>query len=276
MATAKAKKQVNVAEAAIAKAEPAKVAQVAQPAQPAQAAFNPFASAPKLEKVAPPKAKGKTRDEVELEGLDILAAFEVIEKVLEQEMGMIKSQVRQEVVDHYVTLMTNLGKKPDSFVGIGENSSASCEIRRRGSNMPMAPETAELLSQRGVSVSKNVKVPRRLVLNPDLPQEMLMKLAQIVQSDPELSKHHVVAEQEEEFSFCASETTLDELAATKDQEFIRSVVEQTATFAVGKFKLEGIEIESKSKDGDKTSKAVTPTAKSAALAILQKIGVFPK
>jgi hypothetical protein len=274
MATARKKKETQPASA-----EQPQTAQVAKPAQAVQAEprmFNPFASAPKVAPVSTPAKKGaKAREEVEIDGMDKLAAFKVLEKTLENEAGLIEQAVRDEVIEEYVSSMVETGKKPDSFVGIGDISSASCEIRRRGSNMPISPETAQALTERGIPVDKKVRVPERLVLNPEMSQEHLIRLAELVKKDPVLSKETVVMAQAEEFSYVTSESTLDMLAKTKDAGLIRQFLSQLATFAVGKFKIEGVEIESSEKnaEGEKI-KSVTPAAKAKAIEILKKMGIF--
>lgn len=275
---AKASTPAPVVEAVIAKAEqPAKVE------QPAPRAFNPFASAPKLEPTSSkPKAKGKkARDEFEIENLDKDAAFSVLEAVLKAEGDLVHEQVRQDSIEHYVDLMIEQGKKPDSWVGVGEFASASCEIRRRGSNMPIDEETAMALQSKGIPVDKKVRVPERLVLNPEFQndpskQHLLQRLADIVAKDPVLSKETIVLNQPEEFSYITSEASLDVLAKTGDRGLIRQFVERLATFAVGKYKFDGMPIESSEKTGDGKVKSVTPEAKAKAIEILQKIGVLPR
>lgn len=256
-------------------AETATVAKAEKPAQAEPRMFNPFANAPKLAPTAPPKKSGKVRSEVPISNMDKLSAFETLAEVLENEAGMVRAGVKDEVIEEYVDQMIDLGKKPDSFVGVGSISSASCEIRKRGSNMPISPETAQALSDRGIPIDKKVKVPARLVLNPEMSQENLMRLAELVAKDSVLSKEQVVFEQPEEFSFVTSDSTIDMIAKSGDREFIRGFVEQIAVFAIGKFKLGGQDITQtiKNDDGSKT-KSVTPEAKRIAVDLLKKMGVL--
>lgn len=233
--------------------------------------FNPFADAETLATVASPKkSSSKNRDEVEIDGLDKLAAFKVLEKVLESEASLVEAAVRSEVVEKYIEGMMESGRKPDSFLGTGDTSSASCEIRRRGSNMPLDDDTVKSLTAKGIPVDKKVKVPQRYVLNPEASQDALVKLAALVKKDPELS--NIIKIQPEEYSFVTNEATIEMLAKSQDRQLISDMVERVATFAVGKFKIDGAEIEQKS-DG---AKSVTPAAKAQAIAILQKMGVLPK
>lgn len=141
--------------------------------------------------------------------------------------------------------------------------------------MPLDEETALALQQRGISIEKKVKVPARFIINPEVPQDVLVRLAELVKTDPVLSGQTVVMKQPEEYSYVVGETTIDALAKTGDAEFILDMIEKCATFAVGKFKLDGMDIEATVRNGEEKQKSVTPGAKAAALKILRSIGVFP-
>jgi hypothetical protein len=232
-----------------------------------------FGNVPTVAKVNKPAAKaGKDREEVELgPELDSLAAFKVMEKVLGEEGGLLQKAVRNRVVEMFRERMIKDGKKPDNFLGVGERSSASCEIRRRGSDIPLDADTAAALESKGIPVDKKVKVPERLILNPELDQTTLMRLAELVKKDPVLKNQVVVMRQEEEYNYIVAESTMDMLAKSGDLELVQQMLEKLATFAVGKFKLDGLDIEA----GEKEKKKVTPEAKAAALQILQDMGVLP-
>lgn len=248
------------------------------PGNPIDAINDLFNNAPTVAPITKPKSKkGTEREEVELTGLDKLAAFKVLEKVLEQESAGEAARIREEVVSIFVQRSIDLGKKPDSFVGVGVSSAASCEIRRRGSNMPLDADTAATLEAKGLGacVNKTVKVPERLILNPDLPQDALARLATLVKSDPVLKSQVVVMKQPEEFAYTVSESALDLLAKSGDEEIVAGMIERMATFAVGKFKLDGEAIEAKVGEGEAKQSLVTPRAKKKAIEILVAMGVLP-
>lgn len=272
MATTARKKKVTadtVAEAP--KAEVAKPAEPAKPEQPATPAnTNPFGSAKVLAPTAPAKkSKSKSRDEYEITDLDKDAAFQVVKKVLEDEGAIIHEQCRAEAQERYIELMIEMGRKPDSFVGEGERSKASCEMRKRASNLPVDPETVAKLQARGISVEKKVKVQKLYAFNPELSQEKLMEIGEVL---AKAGFGDVVVQQPEESIFVTTDATLDELARTGDRDFIREFVEKVSTISVGKFTIDGNPIEA----GKGAEKAVTPEAKAAAIEILQKLGVLPK
>jgi hypothetical protein len=237
--------------------------------QSAPAPSNPFATAPEAPKLSKPKGKGKERTSIDLGAdLDKLAAFKVLEKLLEGEGKMIQAQVRDQVISLFAEQAKESGKKPESFVGTGERSIASCELRRRGSNMPLTPEVAEELKQLDIPVEKSVKVPERFIISPDLDQATLEHLAKVVASDPKLKGKTVVMRQAEEYTYVVSEATIDGLATKASVETCKLLLEKVATFAIGKFQFDGVGIEG-------ADKQVTPEAKAIALSLLQDMGVLP-
>jgi hypothetical protein len=253
---------------------------VEEPQQPkpvgvgVKSALDLFNNAPTVEKVEKKKAGKKEREEVEIDDLDKLASFKVLEKVLEQEAKGLQARIREEVVNFFAERMAETGQTLSSFVGIDDCSTASCEIRRKGSNMPLDPETVERLIGAGLEscINRNVKVPERLILNPNLSQDSLVRLAELVKNDAVLKNEVVVMRQEEEFTCVVSESGLDLIAKSRNAELILSVIEKMATFAIGKFKIDGESIE-QGKDDDK---CVTPNAKKRAIESLISFGVLPQ
>lgn len=225
--------------------------------------------APKVFKTK--KSKAAPRKEINLgSDFDTLAAFKVFEKLLEQEGKRLRDEKKQDVIEIFTKAAIKYGKKPESFVGTGEVSSASCEIRKRGKNMPLDPEVAELLKDMGIPINETIKVEERIILNPELDQKSLVRLSELIKKDKLLSKEQIMLPQGKEFTYTVADSTIDMLAK-KDLETFQTYIEQVAVFAIGKFKLEGEGIES----GVKEEKAVTPEAKAMAIAILQDVGVLP-
>ena len=229
---------------------------------------NPFGNVAEAPKITKSKSKAKQRDTVDLgDKLDRLAAFKVIEKLLEGEAKLLQADVKDTVVGIFAEQAHETGKKPESFVGMGERAAASCELRRRGSNMPLTPEVAAELDALKIPYDKAVRVPERFVINPAIDQATLMHLASIVKSDPLLKDKNVVMKQAEESSSVVSDATIDALCKSTSVETCKMLLEKVATFAIGKFQFDGAAIEA-----DKT---VTESAKAIAIGLLQQMGVLP-
>lgn len=203
-------------------------------------AANPFLDAPKVATVhsIDSKKKGKQRDEVEIEGLKKVAALKLVADQIKNEADMRAEEVKAKAIEHYVDLMVETGRKPESFVGVEDNASASCEIRKRGSNLSISEETAQKLVASGVSVEKKIKVEQRLVINPNLGNDELVKIKKVLDSNAETKNMQIVMVQPEEFTYVTTENTIDELASTRQRELIAELVEAVASFAVGKYKID--------------------------------------
>lgn len=248
---------------------------MASPKKPAAAApaanIDPFASAKSVGSTNKPKSRAKERSSQELgDDLDQLAAFEVLEKLLKGEKGALRERVDEKVIEIFAQEAAALGKKPDSFDGVGARAVASCQIAKKAVSSRLTPEIADELRSLNIPVGKRVFVESRLVLNPNLDQATLAHLAKLIQTDPKLKGQDIVMRQEEESYETVDEGTLDALAK-QDIETIRRLLPEVANFSVCKYRFDGQAIE-----GDKDSgQAVTPDAKANAIAILQDMGVLP-
>lgn len=234
------------------------------------AAFDPFASAPTI--AGPkPKSRSKERTSVELgDDLDKLAAFKVLEKLLESEQKILRSFVEEQVIEVMAKDAFESGKKPESFDGTGTLAIASCQIAKKAKTSRLTPEIADELRALKLPIGKTVTVESRLILNPDLDQETLTYLAKLVGTDPKLKSKMVVMRQAEDSFETIAEDTIDELAK-QPLDVIRRLLPKVANFSIGKFRFDGAAIEA---DKD-SAEAVTPEAKANAIAILQDMGVLP-
>jgi hypothetical protein len=231
---------------------------------------NVFDNAPVV--ATKPLKVGKSQERMRIvlsskDKLDKFAAICVVMKSLEGEAKVIESEVKDEVRTIFAKQAILYKKHPDSFVGVGDRATASCELRRRGSNMPITADLVAILEENNIPVGKNEKVPERFVFNPDLDQADLVYIGQLLAADPKLRGKQIVMKQQEQSTFVVTEDSLTQLALCGDESFIASMYEKLCTTAVGKFALDNEAIEQ--------NKCVTPDAKAAALATCVEMGLFP-
>ena len=234
---------------------------------------NPFADAPVMAPIIKAaKSKAKKREEVEIGPmLDKLAAFKVVETMLEAEAKLLRKQV-DEITEHeFISQMIESGKKPESFIGVGERAQAMCGFSKKASNVALSAEIIERFDALQIPYEKDVKVPARLVINPDLDQALLQHLAELVKKDPRFKGETVVMMQVEEVKYVVSEDTIATLAG-KSEEVVSELFRSVGTLTVSKFKFDDAEITSK--HGDVTMP--TEDAKAVAISLLQDMGVLPK
>lgn len=200
---------------------------------------NPFEAAVELSPVSAGK-KEKTRKQTEMENLELLAALQVIKKAIEEEADLLQAQIRNKAIEEFIEVMKSSGKKPESFLAVEGLAQANCEIRKRGSNLAVSAEVAEKLSAQGIELEKKVKIPERFVFNPELTQEQLMVVGEVLASNAKTKNLQVVARQPEEYYYATTDTTLDQISQ-QNENFIRETLESCAVFSVGKFKLDCVD-----------------------------------
>lgn len=237
-----------------------------------------FASAKSTPQVNTAKSgKGKDRFTIEFgTDLDRLAAIEVLIDSLEGLGGQLKSSLRERAYDEFTEQNTKAKKHNSSFVATGEHAQASVEVRRRGSNMPISDKAVlEQLQAAGVPLEKKIKVPERFVFNNAHLQNQDIRdaLQEALLSHPKLKAiaGSLVERQEEEFTWSPSEEALQVAAASLDADVYRNLVPFMTTLAIGKWHLDG----EATNEGKGEAKTITPGAKSAAIGMLQEMGVLP-
>jgi hypothetical protein len=118
--------------------------------------------------VAPaPKAKlGSKKRQVPITGMEAYAALDAaiktIETLHETTGAIIKDQMAAEFVEDGVA-----GKRrPENFTGTERRASASCELRKRGSNSPLKPHEVELMRAFGIPIEEKTDVDETFIINP--------------------------------------------------------------------------------------------------------------
>lgn len=237
-----------------------------------------FASAKSTPQVSDVKSsKGKDRFTINFGAeLDQLAAIEVLIDSLEGLGGQLKSALRERAYDEFTEQNTKAKKHSSSFVATGEHAQASVEVRRRGSNMPINDDVVlGQLQAAGVPLEKKIKVPERFVFNHAHLQNQDIRdaLQEALMSHPKLKAiaGSLIERQEEEFTWSPSQETLQVAAATMNPDTYRNLVPFLTTLAIGKWHLDG----EATKQGTGEEKSITPGAKSAAIGMLQEMGVLP-
>ena len=210
--------------------------------------------------------------------LDRLAAFKVLIDALEGPAKQLQEQLRIKSYELYATRAKGYGKHPSSFLATGKKSTASVEMRRRGSNMPINdPEVKNELTKFGIPLQENVKVLERFVFNAEFLQDEKIRnaISAAFSSHPTLAPiaSQIIQKQEKEFNWVTTEMTLEVAAQKLTEDDYARLVPYLSTLAIGKFHINGAPIVSKIKGEESV---VTPEAKAIAIEMLQEMGVLPK
>lgn len=112
------------------------------------------------------KAKGKAKPEVEIAGLQDLAAIDAVIKALTALKGTVEIEVKAKMAEHFLTEGAAKNGRPENFKGTDDKASASCELRARSSSSPLADADIELLDRHKISHQTVDIVPECYVINP--------------------------------------------------------------------------------------------------------------
>jgi hypothetical protein len=136
----------------------------------AKAKKNVFASAAVINQ---PEEKNKKKDnkrEVDLgTNLDISAAIDALTTALNSIKETIDEEIKDKMTAEFVAEAHKTQRKPESFRGVSEKASASCEIRKRSTRSVLKPEEVDILRKYGLEIeTKEIKpaVPEHYVINP--------------------------------------------------------------------------------------------------------------
>jgi hypothetical protein len=104
-------------------------------------------------------------DLVEMPGLRLLAAIVEGGKTVEA-VKLIRLGPLQQALLKRMAELGRDGTVPANYQGIEGEATASCQLRRKGSNQPLAPDQVQVLREAGVSVELHVVTPRTFIVNP--------------------------------------------------------------------------------------------------------------
>jgi hypothetical protein len=112
------------------------------------------------------KAKGKAKAEIEIAGLENLAAIDAVIKALTALKATVESDVKGTMAEHFIEAGAAKNGRPENFRGTDGKASASCELRARSSSSPLAPADVELLDRHGISHQTVETTIETYVINP--------------------------------------------------------------------------------------------------------------
>lgn len=217
-----------------------------KPSTPATPTLNSamalFTNAPLAPAPPAPKAvRKKDREEVEFsEDIDNLAALKIVAKALTGVAEVIEDEQKTEAYRLMAERMIAHRMKPEAFIAVGPRSTAYVTLSKKGSNSALDPDTLAKLAEIDVPVDHVVKIPGRLVINPDVlaDQELLGELATTLAANPRFA--NVIMQQEEQAIDTVGEDTIPALARVvpNDVDRAAALLRRVSTISIGKFKID--------------------------------------
>jgi len=199
-------------------------------------------NAPTIETPKPKTKSKKSRQEIPMEGFDVVAALGVVEKALKAVSKQLVAEVKDRVVSLFLSQMTASGIKPDGFTAVGHSSTGLCGLRKRGGHLAVDDATATRLRAKGIHLDFVEKVPERLVINPAIlnDQATIGAVAEAIKGHPALEGIQVIMQQKAESFYAVSEETLPQLArSASDFDDLREILGNVSVISVGRFEFPG-------------------------------------
>jgi hypothetical protein len=124
-----------------------------------------FANAQKVTE-APKKGKPAAKVTVPTKGLELYAALLAVEKAVKAQKSVVEAGIKNTILARGVVEGIRLGKKPDSYEGEENGSTASLQLRCRVSTSALSDEEQELLAEYDIPTDENVSVEDCFRINP--------------------------------------------------------------------------------------------------------------
>lgn len=201
---------------------------------------NLFSAAKVVDAPKPPKKKGE-KDTVNIgQDLDIVAAIDALVNSLKSVREIHYNNTTKKMVDHFVQDTMINQKRPENFKGVGEESEASCELRKRSSRSVLSESEVEFLDKHNITYGKEVTSPateEKFFFNPELvaDSKLATKISKALLSIPELRNMDVLLKEEareEVSSPVVSDESFDDAAKITDEDTLRQIFGVIGTTAI--------------------------------------------
>lgn len=136
-------------------------------------------AAPKATKVS----KKKQKVEKDIDGLEGLAAVNALIKTLETVKESLDSQVKEQMVDHFITEGNAIGRRPENFNGKEGAASGSLQLKVRSSRSKLSEDEQQRLDAANIPYETVTKVEETFIINPAYAQdeELLEKVGGVLE-----------------------------------------------------------------------------------------------
>lgn len=134
------------------------------------------------------KSKKPSKEEVQISGLENLAALDMLEKTIKGLKESAQADVKEQISEHFAQQGTAQGKRPANFKGIEGSATASCELRKRSTRSTLSEDEIEFLEQKGVTFETVTDQEECFRINPAYTdnQKLLAKVSEALEQIDEL------------------------------------------------------------------------------------------
>lgn len=203
--------------------------------------MNLFNTAKTVTDPTPKKKKGEKTEVFIGESLDTYSAIDTMIKTLTGIKDVYRNDVLEAMTKQFVTETLSTKTKPENFKGLGNQSEASCELRKRSSASVLSAAEVALLDKYNISTETVITTPaqeEKFFFNPKLVADpkLANKISKALSSIPELANIDVLlreAPKEEVSVQVASDKSFFDAAANiNNAEALKHVYGIIATVAI--------------------------------------------
>lgn len=202
-----------------------------------------FDSAPVVEVKSPAaekEAKNKTREVNIGESQDFLAAINALSASLETASKIYYNEVTSAMSEDFTSESMKLQKRPDNFKGIGPNSTASCQLKKRSSRSYLNDEEVKILVANKISYDVETiseELPERFFFNPEIltDSDLAEKISEKLGEIPELAGKQVVmkqAKRDKVTKNAVSDVAFDQIAKLTDAALVKQLLSIVGSYSV--------------------------------------------
>lgn len=185
-------------------------------------------------------AKNKTREVSLGDKLDYLAAINALTKSLESVQKVYYNEVTTAMIVDFTDESMRLKKRPDNFKGLGPNSEASCQMKKRSSRSYLNDEEVAILKENKIKYDDEIiseEIPERFFINPDIVNDssLAQKISEKLSEIPELSNKEILmkqAKREKVVRSIVSEDSFDQIAQLSDKDLVKRLLSIVSTWGV--------------------------------------------
>lgn len=159
----------------------------------------------------------KAKEVVEIEDLRKYAAIQAIKKAIETMESTLKASVNEQVLEYFVENRTD-----KSFDGADDDTTASCQIRKRSSRSTLSEQEVKILSELGISIEKSKDCGFRINNKYAEDDKLLARVSKALEGVKGIPEDFIEATPEK---YVTTETSISEaLRKVKDSDQLRDVL----------------------------------------------------
>lgn len=181
---------------------------------------------------AKPKGKKKAdAPQIEVEGIEGLAALKAVSKDIEAAMAVEAGKVDTAAFNHFVSEGMKIKRKPVNVKGVENGSEGSLQLRVRSSRSVLSQDEQKLLEDNDIPFDEIVDKEDTFIINPAYVNdaEMMGKVAEALAA-VNLPADYIL-KQEKESRHVATEKSIDAVFALEDEDDVRALLPLVITQA---------------------------------------------